>query len=105
MGFVRFGLPGLKSAMIRGDRVVWMLSVRSLVRKRLRLVVPDGDTWVFDTPFFWRQGLSGRAGGMPRLLGRVGPRKSVWLMWVEPGRDTLDLLAAVGSMHRSWWHS
>ncbi len=36
------------------------------------------------------------AGG-PRLLGGLGPVGWIWMMWIEPGRDTFDLLAAVGS--------
>ena len=27
-----------------------------------------------------------------------------WAMWIEPGRDTIELLAAVAFMHRQWFH-
>jgi hypothetical protein len=96
-------VPGVKYVMRRNGDPVWVLSVRSIVRKRHTLEPVAGEMWIFHTPFFWWQHLSGIVGGAPKLLGRVGSRKRFWLMWIEPGRDTRDLLAGVAFMHRKWW--
>ena len=90
--------------MHRNGELVWMLSVRSVVRKRHRLELPNGDSWTFDTPFFWWQNLTGTTSGALRLLGGNGPTMRIWLIWIEPGRDTFDLLAAIAFLHRQYWH-
>ena len=99
-------IPGVRYAMRRNGDLVWRLSVRSIVRKRHVLELTNGDSWTFDTPFFWWQNLTGFADGAPRLKGglTVVPTKTLWAMYIEPGRDTFDLLAAVAFMHRQWWH-
>jgi len=98
-------VPGVRYAMRRNGEAVWKLSVRSIVRKRHALELANGDSWTFDTPFFWWQWhLTGIAFGAPRLLGRVGPTMRLWFIYIEPGRDAFDLLAAVAFMHRQWWH-
>jgi hypothetical protein len=79
-----------------------MLSVRSLLRKRHALELAHGNRRTFDAPFFWWQHLSGTALGVPRLLGGLGPTWRIWTMAIEPGRDTIALLAAVAFMHRQW---
>jgi hypothetical protein len=33
----------------------------------------------------------------------MGPVKRYWFLWVDPGRDDNDLLAALAFMHRRWW--
>ncbi len=97
-------VPGLRYAMRRNYEIVWILSVRSIVRKRHALELSNGDSRTFDTPFFWWQNLTGTASGAPRLFGGlVVPTKRVWAMWIEPGRDTLDLPAAIAFMHRQYW--
>jgi hypothetical protein len=97
-------VPGVRYAMRRNGQLVWMLSVRSLVRKRHALEPAHGDSWTFDTPFFWWQHLTGTALGVPRVLGGLGPGWWIWTMSIEPGRDTIELLAAVAFMHRQWSH-
>jgi hypothetical protein len=97
-------VPGMRYSMHRNDTHIWILSVRSIVRKHHALALADGDSWMFDTPFFWWQHLTGTALGVPRLLGGLGPSWSIWNMVVEPGRDTFELLAAVAFMHRQWSH-
>jgi hypothetical protein len=98
-------VPCVRYAMCRNGELVWKLSVRSIVRKRHVLELANGDSWTFDTPFFWWQNLTGTALGAPRVFGGlVVPTKSVWAMWIEPGRDTFDLLAAVAFLHRQYWH-
>jgi len=103
-GTVHTRVPGVSYVMRRDDIPVWRLSVRSVVRKRHALSFEDGAKWMFDTPFFWWQHLSGRTAAGPHLLGRVGPRKWLWFFWIEPGEDTPALLAAVAVQHRNWWH-
>lgn len=96
-------VPGVRYVMSRNGNPVWTLSVRSIVRKRHALVMVDGDGWAFYTPFIWWYGLMGTILGVPSLLGTVGPNWwGVWQMWIEPGRDTSDLLAAIAFMHRQW---
>jgi hypothetical protein len=98
-------VPGMSYAMRRNGEPVWRLSVRSIVRKRHALVLANGDSWTFETPFFWWQNLTGTTSGAPSVLGGlVLPTTRVWAMWSEPGRDTFDILAAVAFMHRQWWH-
>ena len=41
--------------MRQGGEVVWVLSVRSVVRKHHALCPVVGDQWTFATPFFWWQ--------------------------------------------------
>jgi hypothetical protein len=96
-------VPGVRYVMCRNGNPVWTLSVRSIVRKRHALAMADGDGWTFYTPFLWWYRLTGTILGVPRLVGTVGPMWwGVWQMWIEPGRDTIDLLAAVAFMHRQW---
>ena len=98
-------VPCVRYAMHRNGELVWKLSVRSIVRKRHVLELANGDPWTFDTPFFWWQNLTGTALGAQRLFGGlVVPTKKVWAMWIEPGRDSFDLLAAVAFLHRQYWH-
>jgi hypothetical protein len=63
----------------------------------------DGQVWMFDTSFFWWQHLTGSIGGHEGLVGLVGPTKRHWGFFVEPERDTLDLLTALAFMHWKWW--
>jgi hypothetical protein len=97
-------VPGVRYAMRRSGELLWTLSVRSIVRKRHALELAHGDSWTIDTPFFWWQHLTGTALGVPRLIGGLGPVGWVWTMWIEPGRDTFELLAAIAFLHRQWWH-
>lgn len=96
-------VPGIRYVMRRNGEPLWRLTVRSIVRKRHEFEPAVGEKWNFDTPFFWWQQLNGTTGGVPRLLGEVGPTMRFWFMWVAPGSDTRDLLAAVAFMHRKWW--
>lgn len=96
-------MPPGRFVMRLSTEVLWVLSVRSVVRKRHTFCPAAGGQWTFDTPFFWRQQLSGSVGGTPRLLGTVGPTKRLWFMMIEAGRDTPEVLAAVAFMHRKWW--
>jgi hypothetical protein len=89
--------------MRREGTPVWVLTVRSFVRKRHRLQIVEGDVWTFDTPFFWWRHLTGTVRGHERLLGRVGPTKRHWGFSLDADRDTVDLLAAVAFMHWKWW--
>ncbi len=97
-------VPGVRYAMRREDGLACMLSVRSIVRNRHTLRMAIKSTYKFRTPFFWWYHLMGTTCGVPILAGTVGPGLWVWQFWVEPGRDTLDLLAAVAFMHRQWVH-
>jgi hypothetical protein len=97
-------VPGVRYAMRRDGEPVWTLSVRSIVRKRHALEPAHGDSWTIETPFFWWQGLTGTALGVPRLIGGLGPLGCIWPMWIEPGWDTFELLAAIAFLHRQWSH-
>jgi hypothetical protein len=97
-------VPRTRYVMRRDGAVVWVLRARSFVFKRHALEHRSSE-WIFETPFFWWQQLTGSCEGAPRLVGRVGPTKRLWSIWVEPGRDTKDIMAAVAFMHRNWWRS
>jgi hypothetical protein len=75
-------VPGVRYAMRRNGEPVWTLSVRSIVRKRHALQLANGDSWTFDTPFFWWQNLTGTALGVPKLVGGYCPEMSIWEMWI-----------------------
>ena len=92
-----------KSVLISDRALVWTLSVRSVVRKSHKLQIVGGESWTFDTPFFWWSHLRGSSSGATRLVGSVGPTKRFWLIWIEPAKDADRLLAAIALMHRSWW--
>lgn len=102
----REGLFPVRPSVMRKDgALVWTLSARSLVRKRHVLELAGGDRWMFDTPFYWWQHLTGRLHDAPRVVGRVGPTKAFWQLWIEPGKDSIELLAAIGRLHRQWWRA
>jgi hypothetical protein len=96
---------GVRFVLRRDEVPVWVSTVRSVVRKRHRLQVIDGQVWTFDTPFFWWQHLTGIISGYERLVGVVGPTKRHWGFAIEPGRDTFALLSALAFMHWKWWRS
>jgi hypothetical protein len=95
-------VPG-RFVLRRDGVVVWTLQVRSLVRRRHRLEMAGGDAWMFDTPFFWWQHLSGSIAGIPTLLGGIGPSTRYWGFRVARHHETLDVIAAVAFMHWKWW--
>jgi len=98
--------PGLRYTMRRDGGLLWTMSVRSIFRDRYALERVEGDRWAIRTPSFLRLTVTGASGGAPRLLGDVGSEGMwAWWFWVEPGRDTTDLLAAVAFLHRQWAHS
>jgi hypothetical protein len=73
--------------MRREGTPVWVLTVRSFVRKRHRVQIVDGDVWTFDTPFFWWQHLRGTVSGHERF----GP--------CRPDDEALGLLAGPRRRH------
>ena len=96
-------IPAAKYVMYRDGVPVWILSVRSVVRKRQVLSL-DGERWTFHTPFFWwHHFMTGATDGASRVIAWFpAPTKTIWGIAIEPGRDSLDLLAAVAFMHRNW---
>jgi len=95
-------LPLPRYAMREGSTLVWTLSCRSVVRTSHTLEFGNGETWTFRTPFFGVR-FDGAAGGGAKVLGRIGQQMRHWLLWIEPGRDTCELLSALGFMHRQWY--
>ncbi len=103
IGLIRPRPPGLGFTMRRGGSSVWTVSSRSLVMRRHALTFSNGDRWNVHTPFYWWRNIVAEHGGATHVLGQVGHIKRFWLLWVEPGRDDHDLLAALAFMHRRWW--
>lgn len=103
IGQIRPRPPGLGFTMRRGGSSVWTVSSRSLVMRRHALTFSNGDRWNVLTPFYWWMNIVAKHGGATHVLGQVGPVKRFWFLWVEPGRDDHDLLAALAFMHRRWW--
>lgn len=93
----------LRYVLRRDDATIWVLTVRSPVRRRHHLKMVGGDAWTFDTPFFLRQSVRGAVNGQERLLGGVGPTKRHWGFVVDADRSSVDLLAAVAFLHWKWW--
>lgn len=96
-------MAGLRFVMRRGGAPVWVLTVRSFVRKRHRLEICGGDEWIFDTPFYWWQHLTGTVGQREGLRGGLGPTTRHWGFCVDTQRESADILAAVAFMHWKWW--
>jgi len=101
-GIIRSRGPGFGYAMRRSGRVVWTVSNRSAVMRRHALEFAGGGTWDVRTPFYWWMNIVCSEGGQTRALGQVGPRKWLWFLWIEPGRDNHDVLSALAFMHRRW---
>jgi hypothetical protein len=102
-GLIRSQGPGLGYSMRRDDLSVWAVSTRSIFMRHHDLRFSDGRTWHVSTPFFWWMNIVCTEDGAPRALGQVGPRKWLWFLWIEPGRDHRDVLSALAFMHRRWW--
>jgi hypothetical protein len=85
-----------------GD-LVWTVSNRSLVLRRHALVFGNGRKWDVRTPFYWWLNISCTENAVARVLGKVGPYKWLWMLWVAPDEDSHDVLSAVAFMHRRWW--
>ena len=94
---------GLGYAMRRSGRAVWTVSTRSAVMRRHVLEFADGRAWDVRTPCFWWMNIVCSENGTTHALGQVGPRKWLWFFWIEPGKDTRDVLSALSFMHRRWW--
>ena len=103
IGLIRPRPPGLGFTMRRGGSSVWTVSSRSMVMRRHALTFSNGDRWNVHTPFYWWLNIVAKHGGATHVLGQMGPVKRYWFLWVEPGRDDNDLLAALAFMHRRWW--
>jgi hypothetical protein len=98
-------VPKLLYTMQRDSKPVWKLSARSLVLRRHAVEFSSADRWLFHTPFFWWLNIMGVHSLGARVLGKVGPSKRLWLLFIDPERDDLDLLALVALLHRNWWRS
>lgn len=101
-GIIRPRGPGFGYAMRRSGRVVWTVSNRSAVMRRHVLEFAGGGSWDVRTPFYWWMNIVCSENGKTHALGQVGPRKWLWFLWIEPGRDTNDVLSALAFMHRRW---
>jgi hypothetical protein len=101
-GIIRPRGPGFGYAMRRSGRVIWTVSNRSVVMRRHALEFAGAGTWDVRTPFYWWMHIVCREGGQTRALGKVGSRKWLWGLWIEPGRDSNDVLSALAFMHRRW---
>ena len=102
-GVIRPRGPGFGYEMRRSGQSVWTVSNRSVFMRRHLLEFSGGGTWDVRTPFFWWMNIVWSEGGKTHALGQVGPRKWLWFLWIEPGRDDRDVLSALAFMHRRWW--
>ena len=101
-GIIRSRGPGFGYAMRRSGHAVWTVSNRSLVMRRHVLEFADGGRWDVRTPFYWWMNVVCSENGKTHALGQVGPRKWLWFLWIEPGRDSNDVLSSLAFMHRRW---
>ena len=104
-GRIDVELPKIRYAIRRDRDRIGTLSARSFVLRRHAVQFASGDRWLFHTPFFLWLGIAGVQNGQVRVLGQVGPNKTIWLLRVDPECDDLDLLTLVALMHRNWWRS
>ena len=97
--------PKVCYTMHRDGNLIWKLSARSLVRRRHAVEFASPDKWLFHTPFYWWMNILGVRNGEIKVLGRVGPSKWIWHLYIDPECDNLDLLSLLALMHRNWWRS
>ncbi len=102
-GVIRPRAPGFGYAMRRSGELVWVLSNRSLVLRRHALSFASDGQWDVRTPFYWWLNVVCSENGALHVLGRVGPTKRFWQLWIQPGYDRVDVLAALAFLHRRWW--
>jgi len=102
-GVIRPRGPGFGYAMRRSGELMWTLSNRSLVLRRHALRFANDGQWDVRTPFYWWLNVVCSEQGVTHALGRVGPVKRLWQLWVRPGDDRVDVLAALAFLHRRWW--
>jgi len=105
LGHIDVNVPKLVYTMRCEERFIWKLSVRSLVLRRHTVQFAADGRWLFYTPFFWWQSVLGVENDGPKVIGRVGPTKRIWLFRVAPESDQVPLLSLVAMLHRNWWRS
>ena len=102
-GFIRPRGPGIGYAMHRSGEQVWALSNRSAVLRRHALSFRHNGVWDVLTPFFWWMNVVCSENGTTHVLGKVGHSTSLWQLWIQPGYDHVDTLAALAFIHLRWW--
>ena|SRR5438093_549380 len=96
------GMLRSRHSLFQNESPIWRLSVRSILRRRHELQFMSGETWSLQTPFF-SVFFGGTAQDESRLLGRVGRSTEEWFFLVEPGKETMELLAAIAFLHCQWY--
>jgi hypothetical protein len=102
-GVIRPRGPGFGYAMRRSGELIWTLSNRSLALRRHALSFASDGQWDVRTPFYWWLNVVCCGARGTHALGRVGHTKRLWLLWIQPGYDRVDVLAALAFLHRRWW--
>jgi hypothetical protein len=102
-GVIRPRWPGFGYAMRGSGEVIWTLSNRSLVLRRHALSFASNGHWDVRTPFYWWLNVVCSESGVTHVLGRVGHTKRFWQLWIQPGHDRVEVLAALAFLHRRWW--
>jgi hypothetical protein len=102
-GLIRPRAPAFGYAMHRSGEQIWTLSNRSLVLRRHALNFASDGLWDVRTPFYWWLNVVCSENGFTHALGKVGHSKRFWQLWIQPGYDHVDVLAALAFLHRRWW--
>lgn len=102
-GVIRPRGPGFGYAMRRSDEPIWTFSNRSLVLRRHALSFANDGRWDVRTPFYWWMNVVCSENLLTHALGRVGHSKRFWQLWIQPGHDRVEVLAALAFLHRRWW--
>jgi len=102
-GLIRSRGPGFGYAMLRSGQPIWALSNRSLVLRRHALRFANDGQWDVRTPFFLWMNVVCSEDGVAHALGQVLHTKRFWQLWIQPGYDRLEVLAALAFLHRRWW--
>jgi hypothetical protein len=92
----------VKFDILDDGNVVGTIGHRSILRNAYTLDLRGGITWRFRMPLFTVL-FHGKSNRGSQLWALVGPSKMRWNLLVEPGADSVDLLAALAFVHWEWW--
>ncbi len=87
--------------MSDGETVVGTIQLRSILRNKYTIRLPDGDEWTIRMPlftvYFWAESTAGA-----KVWILVGPSIMHWNLLIEPGSEDIRLIAAISFVQREW---
>ncbi|MEI6862608.1 MAG: hypothetical protein WCL04_10205 [Verrucomicrobiota bacterium] len=88
--------------MIEDGQVIGKITLCSVLRNKYTFELRSGPTWTFRMPLFTVH-FPGESSEGKQIWIIVGPSKKQWNVLIQPGADSLQLLAFLAFVHREWW--